>query len=109
LEANRLLEIDSLIEKPSADYARSNMRVSGLADDQYLAFFGQYILSPQVFAYLEEQIDQGLRERGEYQLTFALDRVREEEGFLGLLIEGQGYDVGLPGSYLQTLKEFGPQ
>jgi len=42
-------------------------------------------------------------------LTSALDRVREEDGFLGLLIEGQAYDIGLPGSYLQTLKEFGPQ
>ncbi|MFN2242977.1 MAG: sugar phosphate nucleotidyltransferase [Anaerolineae bacterium] len=109
VEANRLLEIASLSEKPSADYARSNLRVSGLAGDEYLAFFGQYILKPQLFDYLGEQIDQGLRERGEYQLTSALDRVREEEGVLGLLIEGQCYDIGLPGSYLQTLKEFGPQ
>jgi UTP-glucose-1-phosphate uridylyltransferase/mevalonate kinase len=109
LEANHLLEIASLSEKPSVDYARSNLRVSGLAGDEYLAFFGQYILKPQVFDYLGEQIDQGLRERGEYQLTAALDRVRQEEGFLGLLIEGQCYDIGLPNSYLQTLKEFGPQ
>jgi UTP-glucose-1-phosphate uridylyltransferase len=109
LEADHLLEIASLSEKPSVDYARSNLRVSGLADDEYLAFFGQYILKPQVFDYLGEQISQGLRERGEYQLTSALDRVREEKGFLGLLIEGQCYDIGLPGSYLQTLQEFGPQ
>ena len=109
VEANRLLEIARFSEKPSVDYARSNLRVSGLAEGEYLAVFGQYVVKPQLFDYLGDHIDHGLRERGEYQLTSALDRVREKDGFLGLLIEGKAYDIGLPGSYLQTLKEFGPQ
>lgn len=106
-EANCLLEIGRFSEKPSVDYARANLRVSGLAEGEYLAFFGLYVVKPQLFDYLGDQIDHGLRERGEYHLTSALDRVREKDGFLGLLIEGQCYDIGLPGSYLQTLKEFG--
>jgi UTP--glucose-1-phosphate uridylyltransferase len=108
VEANRLLEISRFSEKPSVDYARSNLRVPGLAEGEYLAVFGQYVVKPLLFDCLGDHIDHGLRERGEYQLTTALDRVREKDGFLGLLIEGQAYDIGLPGSYLQTLKEFGP-
>ena len=108
VEANRLLEVARFSEKPSVDYARSNLRVPGLAEGEYLAVFGQYVVKPQLFDYLGDHIDHELRERGEYQLTSALDRVREEDGFLGLLIEGKSYDIGLPGSYLQTLKEFGP-
>ena len=47
-----------------------------------------------------------MRERGEFQLTSALDRLRKEDGFLGLIVEGQRYDIGLPEYYLETLRTF---
>jgi UTP--glucose-1-phosphate uridylyltransferase len=47
-----------------------------------------------------------VRERGEFQLTSALDRLRKEDGFLGLIIEGQRYDIGLPEYYLETVNAF---
>ena len=47
-----------------------------------------------------------MRERGEIQLTSALDRLRREDGFLGLMIDGQRYDIGLPEYYLDTLAKF---
>lgn len=106
LQDANLLNITEFAEKPTAEYARENLRVDGLPDDEYLTLFGQYIIKPQVFDYLEEHIQNNVRERGEFQLTSALDRLRKEDGFLGLVIDGQRYDIGLPDYYLETLQTF---
>jgi UTP--glucose-1-phosphate uridylyltransferase len=55
---------------------------------------------------LEEHIANNVRERGEFQLTSALDHLRQEDGFLGLVMEGRRYDIGLPQYYLDTLQTF---
>jgi len=106
LENGRLLSISEFAEKPTVDYARNNLRVPGLSEDEYLTVFGQYIIKPMLFDYLEEHIRNNVRERGEFQLTSALDRLRKEDGFLGLIIDGQRYDIGLPEYYLDTLNAF---
>lgn len=36
----------------------------------------------------------------------ALDRLRQEDGFQGLTIQGQRYDIGLPDQYVETLQSF---
>lgn len=106
LEEKKLLNITELAEKPNLEYAQTNLRVSGLGDEQYLTVFGQYVLKPEVFDILEENIKNNLRERGEFQLTSALDRLRQMDGFLGLVVEGQRFDIGLPEYYLETLVNF---
>jgi UTP--glucose-1-phosphate uridylyltransferase len=106
MEPNRLLNVTEFAEKPTIDYARNNLRVPGLPNDEYLTVFGQYILQPKLFEFLEEHITNNVRERGEFQLTSALDRLRKEEGFLGLIMDGQRYDIGLPEYYLDTLRTF---
>ncbi len=106
LEENRLLNITEFAEKPTIDYARSNLRVPDLPEGEYLTVFGQYIIQPKLFEYLEEHIVNNVRERGEFQLTSALDRLRQENGFLGLVMEGKRYDIGLPEYYLETLRTF---
>jgi UTP-glucose-1-phosphate uridylyltransferase/mevalonate kinase len=106
IENNQLLNVTEFAEKPTMDYARNNLRVPGLPEDEYLTVFGQYIIKPQLFTYLEEHIMNNVRERGEFQLTSALDRLRQEDGFLGSIIEGQRYDIGLPEYYLETLQTF---
>ncbi len=106
LETNRLLSVTQFMEKPTTDYAKDNLRVPGLPLNEYLTVFGQYIIKPALFDYLEEHIKNNVRERGEFQLTSALDRLRKEDGFLGLIVEGQRFDIGLPEYYLDTLKEF---
>jgi UTP-glucose-1-phosphate uridylyltransferase/mevalonate kinase len=103
VEGDQLLNITEFAEKPTLDYARTSLRVSGLPEGEYLTVFGQYIIKPQLFDYLEEHIKNNVRERGEFQLTSALDRLRQEDGFLGLMIEGKRYDIGLPDFYLETL------
>jgi UTP--glucose-1-phosphate uridylyltransferase len=106
LEEDHLLNITEFAEKPTVDYARSNLRVPGLPEDEYLTVFGLYIIKPQIFGYLEEHIANNVRDRGEFQLTSALDRLRQEDGFLGLIMEGRRFDIGLPQYYLETLQAF---
>jgi UTP-glucose-1-phosphate uridylyltransferase/mevalonate kinase len=106
LEDEQLLNVTEFAEKPTVDYARSNLRVPTLPEGEYLTVFGQYIIQPKLFDYLEEHIVNNVRERGEFQLTSALDRLRQEEGFLGLIMEGKRYDIGLPEYYLETLRTF---
>jgi len=106
IEEERLLNVTEFAEKPTADYARSNLRVPGLKVDEYLTVFGLYIIKPRLFEFLEEHVHNNVRERGEFQLTSALDRLRREEGFSGLLMDGKRYDIGLPEYYLATLQSY---
>ena len=94
-------------EKPTLDYARNNMRVPGLPDEEYLTLFGMYVIKPQLVEYLEGNIRNNNRKRGEFQLTSALARLRQEDGFLGLIMGGKRYDIGLPIHYLETVQTFG--
>ena len=102
----RLLNVTEFAEKPTLDYARSNLRVPKIPSDEYLTAFGLYIIKPRLFEFLEEHIQNNVRERGEFQLTSALDRLRREEGFYGLLMDGKRYDIGLPDYYLATLQSY---
>jgi UTP--glucose-1-phosphate uridylyltransferase len=105
IESNGFLNITAFAEKPTVEYARDNLQVDGL-EDEYLTVFGQYIVKPQIFDYLEEHIENNVREHGEFQLTSALDRLRKEDGFAGVMIDGKRYDIGLPDYYLDTLHTF---
>jgi len=99
----RLLSIAEFAEKPSLDYARENLRVEGLGEKEYLRLSGQYVLKPQIFEYLGENIAHNVRDRGEFQLTPCLDRLRKEDGFLGYLVQGRSSDIGFPENYLRSL------
>ena len=106
LEPESLLSVSAFAEKPTPDYARTNLRVPGLPDGEYLTLFGQYIVKPKLFDYLKEHIENNVREHGEFQLTSTLDRLRQEDGFLGLIIDGKRFDIGRPDEYLETLQAF---
>lgn len=106
MEDNHLLNITEFAEKPNLEYARTNLHIPGLPEDQYLTVFGQYILKPEIFDYLEMNIRNNVRERGEFQLTGALDQLRQADGFHGLIIAGSRYDIGLPDYYLDTLVSY---
>ncbi len=100
------LEITEFAEKPDRDYAAEHLQVEGMEDDTFLTVFGQYVLTPKVFDFLDENIRLNIRERGEFQLTSCLDRVRKEEGFIACRVNGQRYDIGNPEAYLETLSTF---
>ena len=106
-QSDGALMLTELVEKPDAEYARRHLKTEGLPDGCYYGFSGQYILSPRVFVHLEETIRRGIRQRGEFQLTPCLDRIRQEEGFVGVPIRGRRYDIGNPASYRQTVMDYG--
>lgn len=106
IKEGRVLNITEFAEKPTIDYARNNLLVPGLSAGEYLKVFGLYIIKPQLFEYLEEHIENNVRERVEFQLTSALDCLRRDDSFMGLIMEGRHYDIGLPHYYLDTLQSF---
>jgi UTP-glucose-1-phosphate uridylyltransferase len=101
-----VLSITEFIEKPSVEDAQTRLLVDGLEDEYYLALFGQYILKPDIFKYLEEHITHNLREKGEFQLTSCLDRLRQDDGFSGYIVQGRRFDVGVPDAYRQAIINF---
>lgn len=105
-EPNSILSITQLYEKPDIEYARKHLRVAEMADDQFLAAFGLYVLKPKIFDYLAENINNNIRERGEFQLTSCLEGLRQDEGMIGYLVKGQYFDIGMPQFYRQTIIDF---
>jgi UTP-glucose-1-phosphate uridylyltransferase/mevalonate kinase len=105
-QGGEILEITEFSEKPDDEYARRHLRVEGLDDETFLTVFGQYVLTPSIFRFLEENIHMDVRERGEFQLTSCLERVRKEEGFSGIVVNGQRYDIGHPEAYRATLAAY---
>jgi UTP-glucose-1-phosphate uridylyltransferase/mevalonate kinase len=104
---SEVLEITEFNEKPDLEYACKHLRIEGLGTDTFLTVFGMYVLTPAVFGFLEEHICMDIRERGEFQLTSCLERVRKEEGFSGIVVSGKRYDIGHPDAYRATLAEYG--
>jgi len=105
-EPDSILSVTQLSEKPDIDYARSHLHMEGMADDQFLGIFGMYVLEPKIFEFLEEHISNNIREKGEFQLTSCLDRLRQEEGITGYLVKGRYFDTGMPEFYRQTMIDF---
>lgn len=106
VESQSVMDLTEFAEKPDAQYAAEHLRMEELPEDQYCTVFGQYVLSSRIFNYLEEHITNNIREKGEFQLTSCLDRLRQEEGFMGYLVRGKRFDIGIPEAYLESLAEF---
>ncbi|MBX9256719.1 UTP--glucose-1-phosphate uridylyltransferase [Desmonostoc muscorum CCALA 125] len=105
-ELNSILKVTQLYEKPTIEYAQKHLRVEGMAENEFLGMFGLYLLTPQIFDFLAEHINQNFRERGEFQLTSCLERLRQEEGMTGYVVKGKCFDTGLPDAYRQTMIDF---
>ena len=74
------IEIDDIIEKPSADKAPSNMAVCG-----------RYILSSNIFKHLKStEFDKS----GEIQLTDAIKSLLSDEKIYAKIYEGEKFDCG---------------
>lgn len=105
-ELNSILKVTQLYEKPTIEYAQQHLRVQGMAENEFLCIFGLYLLTPKIFDFLAEHINQNFRERGEFQLTSCLDRLCQEEGITGYVVKGKCFDTGLPDAYRQTMIDF---
>ncbi|GMA61156.1 UTP--glucose-1-phosphate uridylyltransferase GalU [Alicyclobacillus fastidiosus] len=87
----RLSRVKSLVEKPSPVLAPST-----------LAIIGRYVLTPNIFEYLESgHIGAG----GEIQLTDALEYVNSLQGMMAYEIDGRRYDVGEKLGFIEATLE----
>ena len=105
-----VLNVSVMYEKPKASYAEDFLGVRN-ADGQkeYYSVFGQYILTPEVFAQLASDIAQA-DEAGdttkEIELTAALEAVRQQSGMMGVRLNGTMYDMGNPKALRRCIQEF---
>ena len=79
------------MEKPSPTEAERRLLVPGLRAGHYLCFFGMHVLTPGIFAQLEEAAAQT---QGPLALSPALDALGQRERYLALEVSGHRYDIG---------------
>ncbi|MCR4908493.1 MAG: UTP--glucose-1-phosphate uridylyltransferase GalU [Lachnospiraceae bacterium] len=89
---DRVYKVKDLVEKPAMEEAPSN-----------IAILGRYIITPDIFEYLETQ-QKGAG--GEIQLTDALRRLSHNEAMYAYDFLGHRYDVGTKIGFLQANIEF---
>lgn len=95
-----VLSVSRIVEKPKASYAEEYLAVGGSEDGpRFFSVFGQYILTPDVFGQLAEDIreaDSCGDSSREIELTAALDAVRRKKGMVGVRLHGDMFDMGNP-------------
>ncbi len=91
-EWDGVYRLDTLIEKPSAESAPSD-----------LAIIGRYILTPDIFEILEKSRP---GKGGEIQLTDAIAKLLKERPVYGYLFKGKRYDAGDKFGYLKATVDF---
>lgn len=88
----RRYQVNNFVEKPKQGTAPSN-----------LAIMGRYVLTPEVFMFLEEQqIGAG----GEIQLTDAIQKLNGIQRVFAYDFEGKRHDVGEKLGFIQTTIDF---
>lgn len=95
-------EVSLIQEKPTLEFAEEHLRTQGLGRGEYLCFFGVHVFPPVIFDLIQHHIRHNIRERGEIQLTNALEMLREQGRYLATEVDGARYDMGVPFGYIQT-------
>ncbi len=105
-----ILNVATMNEKPKASYAEEFLGVRNKNGvKEFYSVFGQYILTPEVFSQLHEDIMQKDIEGDhvtEVELTSALEAVRQRSGMMGVRLEGRMYDMGNPAALVHAIQEF---
>jgi UTP--glucose-1-phosphate uridylyltransferase len=94
-QTGRRFNVRQFVEKPKPGTAPSN-----------LAIIGRYILTPEIFRFLEKQY---VGAGGEVQLTDAIQMLNEIQRVFAYEFEGQRYDVGEKLGFIETTIEFALQ
>lgn len=105
LEEEDYFEVDKFTEKPSPEFAEEECFTTTKSGKKYYAVFGEYILTDEVFKTLNKNIQEGKKEKGEFQITSALDECREKFGMTAFIPNGKFYDTGNVKSYRNTFVE----
>jgi UTP--glucose-1-phosphate uridylyltransferase len=91
----RRYKVENFVEKPEPGTAPSN-----------LAIMGRYILTPEIFMFLD-QMETGTG--GEVQLTDAIQKLNQIQRVFAYDFEGKRYDVGEKIGFVKTTIEFALQ
>lgn len=95
VQIGRRYQVENFIEKPAAGTEPSN-----------LAIMGRYILTPEIFMFLD-QMETGTG--GEVQLTDAIQKLNHIQRVFAYDFEGKRYDVGEKIGFVKTTVEFALQ
>ncbi|EBF5116933.1 TPA: UTP--glucose-1-phosphate uridylyltransferase GalU [Listeria monocytogenes] len=90
--SKNLYNVNGFVEKPNPNEAPSN-----------LAILGRYLLTPQIFDFLETQKPGA---GGEIQLTDAINSLNEIQRVFAYDFEGERYDVGDKFGFIKTTMQF---
>ncbi|MGM0777896.1 MAG: UTP--glucose-1-phosphate uridylyltransferase GalU [Bacillota bacterium] len=90
-QSGRRYQVNHFVEKPKQGTAPSN-----------LAIMGRYILTPEIFMFLEQQ---ELGAGGEVQLTDAIQKLNQIQRVFAYDFEGVRYDVGEKFGFIKTTIE----
>ena len=105
-----ILNVNVMKEKPKASYAEEFLGVRNKeGKKEYYSVFGQYILTPEVFAQLHEDIMQKEIDGDhvtEIELTSALEAVRQRSGMVGVRLKGRMFDMGNPNALIRAVVEY---
>lgn len=91
----RRYQVDKFVEKPKQGTAPSN-----------LAIIGRYLLTPEIFMFLDKQ-EKGAG--GEIQLTDAIQQLNQIQRVFAYQFEGKRYDVGEKLGFIQSQIEMALQ
>lgn len=94
-QEGRRFKVNNFVEKPNPGTAPSN-----------LAIMGRYVLTPEIFQFLNRQ-ETGAG--GEIQLTDAIQQLNHIQRVFAYDFEGKRYDVGEKGGFVKTTIEFALQ
>lgn len=89
---NRLMQVTQFVEKPRLEDAPSNY-----------AIIGRYILTPEIFRFLDEK---KTGKGGEIQLTDAIEALNTIQRVFAYEFEGRRYDVGEQLGFIETILDF---
>jgi UTP--glucose-1-phosphate uridylyltransferase len=95
VQDGRRYQVENFVEKPAPGTAPSN-----------LAIMGRYILTPEIFMFLDQQ-EKGAG--GEIQLTDAIQKLNQIQRVFAYDFEGKRYDVGEKLGFVKTTIEFALQ
>lgn len=92
IQLGRRYQVENFVEKPAPGTNPSN-----------LAIMGRYVLTPEIFLFLDKQ-ETG--SGGEIQLTDAIQKLNQIQRVFAYNFEGKRYDVGEKLGFVKTTLEF---
>lgn len=102
-----ILSVSQMNEKPKASYAEEFLGIKGRdGEKKYMSVFGQYIITPEVFEQLRQDVNNAGGSNKEIELTSALDTVRNQYGMIGVQLQGQMYDMGNYNAFMNCVTNY---